>query len=134
MARTTQTRLTCQRTSGPKTIMTDLNKLRIVADNLVTNAIRSAPMGFVQVEISQEGPGRVLLKVTDNGNGISVVEARQMFRVMHHVSGSNFPGLRLGLLASRYLVHLMGGEVTFESVVGKGASFEVVLPDLSAPH
>lgn len=134
LARTTQTRLTCQRSSGPATITTDLKKLSAIADNLVSNAIRSAPMGSVQVEVSGDGEEGILLKVTDNGNGISVVEARQMFRVMHHFSASHFPGLRLGLLATRYLTHLLGGEITFESEVGKGASFEVVLPNLSARH
>ena len=43
-------------------------------------------------------------------------------------------GLRLGLLATRYVTHLLGGEITFESEVGKGASFEVALPNLSASH
>ncbi len=88
LARTTQTRLTCRRTSGPATITTDLSKLNLIADNLVSNAIRSAKMGLVQVEVSGDGAEGILLKVTDNGNGISVVEARQMFRVMHHASGS----------------------------------------------
>jgi len=134
LARTTQTRLTCNRTRGPTTITTDLKKLNLIADNLVSNAIRSAPMGFVQVEVSGDGAEGILLKVTDNGHGISVVEARQMFRVMHHVSASHYPGLRLGLLATRYVTHLLGGEITFESEVGKGASFEVALPNLSASH
>ena len=134
VAKTTQTRLTCQRTSGPATITTDLQKLNLIADNLVSNAIRSAPMGFVQVEVSGDGVDGILLKVTDNGDGISVVEARQMFRVMHHVSASHFPGLRLGLLATRYLTHLLGGEIKFESELGKGASFEVALPNHSARH
>lgn len=134
LARATQTGLTCQRTSGPTTITTDLKKLNAIADNLVTNAIRAAQTGAVQVEVSGEGAEGVLLKVTDNGNGISVVEARQMFCVMHHASASPFPGLRLGLLATRHLAHLLGGEITFESEVGKGASFGVTLPNLSARH
>lgn len=134
LARTTQTRLACQRASGPATIATDLKKLNDIADNLVSNAIRSAQVGLVQVEVSGDGEEGILLKVTDNGNGISVVEARQMFRVMHHASGSHFSGLKLGLLATRYLTHLLGGEITFESEVGKGASFEVALPNLSARH
>lgn len=134
LARTTQTRLTCQKTSGPATITTDLKKLNAIADNLVSNAIRAAHTGEVQVEVSGNGAEGILLKVSDNGNGISVVEARQMFRVMHHVSSSHFPGLRLGLLATRHLTHLLGGEITFESEVGKGASFGVTLPSLSARH
>ena len=131
LAKTMRTRLTCQRSSGPAAIITDLKQLNVIADNLVANAIRSAKMGVVQVEISGDGPEGVLLKVMDNGNGISVAEARQMFHVMHHVSGASFPGLRLGLLASRHLAHLLGGEITFESEVGKGASFKVALPGVS---
>lgn len=132
VAKTTQTRLAFQRTSGPAAITTDLQKLNLIADNLVSNAIRPAQLGVVQVEVSGDGAEGVLLKVTDNGHGISLVEARQMFRVMHHASVSHFPGLRLGLLATRHLTHLVGGEITFESEVGKGASFGVTLPNLSA--
>lgn len=132
LARTTRTRLICKRTNGPAAITTDPRILNIIADHLVSNAIGSAKLGLVQVEVSEEGAERILLKVTDDGNGISLVEARQIFRVMHHVSGSHSPGLKLGLLTARYLTHLLGGEITFESEVGKGAAFSVVFPRLSA--
>ncbi len=128
LAKAGQTRLVCQQTSGPATITTDLHMLNLIADNLVSNALHSARAGQVQVEISEEGPERLLLKVADDGNGLSLVEARQMFRVMHHVSGANFQGLKLGLLASRYLTHLLGGEITFHSEAGQGTSFVVALP------
>ncbi|OYW29340.1 MAG: hypothetical protein B7Z47_04920 [Chthoniobacter sp. 12-60-6] len=131
LAKAAQTRLIFKQTGGPATITTDLNKLNMIADNLVGNAIHSARSGLVQVEISDDGPGRFLLKVVDDGVGLSLTEARHIFRVMHHVSGSHFPGLKLGLLASRYLTHVLGGEITFESEVGHGASFILALPKLS---
>jgi signal transduction histidine kinase len=133
LARTERTRLTCQQIDGPKTITTDVETLNLIADHLVSNAMHSAKAGSVQVEVSAEGPERMLLKVTDNGNGISLVEARQIFRVMHHVSGFECAGLKLGLLTSRYLTHLLGGEITFESEVGQGASFKVSLPVITEP-
>lgn len=132
LARTTRTQLVCKQAGGPARITTDLSKLNSIADTLVSNAIRSAKTGIVEVEISQEGPERILLTVTDNGNGIGLEEARQIFRVLHHVGGSHFSGLKLGLLASRYLTHLLGGEITFESEAGEGASFRVALPILPA--
>ncbi|MDI1313618.1 HAMP domain-containing sensor histidine kinase [Prosthecobacter sp.] len=131
LAGTTRTRLICRKADGLTAITTDLNKLNLIADNLVSNAIQAAKAGMVQVEVSDDGPERLLLKVTDDGNGIGLVEARQIFRVMHHVSGSHFTGLKLGLLASRYVTHLLGGEIKFESEVGKGACFRGVLPNFS---
>lgn len=134
LAGAARTHLACRQTSGPAAILTDLNTLNLIADHLVSNAIRSAKTGLVHVEISEEGPERILLTITDNGAGISLTDARQIFRVMHRVPGSHFPGLNLGLLASRHLTHLLGGEITFESEVGKGAAFQVALPRLAAKH
>jgi signal transduction histidine kinase len=131
-ARTSRIELVCKQTDGPAVITTDLNKLNLIADNLVCNAIRSASTTQVQVLVSAQGPERIRLTVTDDGNGISLPEAQQMFRVIHHVAGCNSAGLKLGLLASRHLAHLLGGELTFESEVGKGASFTVALPHLAA--
>jgi len=132
LAGAARTQLACKQTHGPAVIITDPGTLNLIADNLVSNAIRSAKRGLVQVEVSEDGPERILLTVTDNGDGISLVEARQIFRVMHHVSGSHSSGLKLGLLASRYLTHLLGGEITFESEAGKGTTFKVALPRLTA--
>ncbi|WP_395751014.1 sensor histidine kinase [Prosthecobacter sp.] len=128
LARTASTRLTCRQTSGPSQIITDAGKLSLIADNLVTNAVHAAKGGLVQVEMSEGGTGRMLLTVTDNGHGIRLTEARHLFRVIHHVEGSKFSGLKLGLLASRHLAHLLGGELTFESEEGRGATFQVSFP------
>ncbi|MDB6004529.1 MAG: hypothetical protein JWR15_1516, partial [Prosthecobacter sp.] len=69
LAKSTQTRLMFKQTGGPTAITTDLNKLKMIADNLVGNAIHSAHSGLVQVEVSADGPERILLKVVDDGNG-----------------------------------------------------------------
>ncbi len=130
LARTSRTQVTCRQSSGPAMVLADPGKLSVIADNLLSNAIHAAKSGLVQVEVSEAGPERMLLTVTDNGHGIRLAEARQMFRVIHHLEGSTFSGLRLGLLASRHLAHLMGGEITFESEEGSGATFQLSLPRL----
>lgn len=134
LAEAARTQLVCEQIRGPAVWITDPSILNLIADNLVSNAIRSAKRGLVHVEVSEDGPERILLTVTDNGDGISLVEARQIFRVMHHASGSHASGLKLGLLASRYLTHLLGGEITFESEAGKGSSFRVTFPNRAAGH
>lgn len=130
-ARANSIQVVCRKISGPEVITTDVKKLNAIADNLVSNAIRYAKARKVQVEISEAEAGGLLLKVTDNGNGISLAEARQIFRVMHHVAGSDMPEFKLGLLATRHVTHLLGGEISFESEVGRGTVFTVVLPDHS---
>ena len=128
IAKATKTRLLCTQTSGPATITTAVNMLNLIADNLVGNALNSAKFGLVQIEISAGDPGLILLKVADDGTGISPADARQMFRVIHHVHGSHSHGLKLGLLASRHLAHLLGGDITFQSEAGHGTSFVVSIP------
>lgn len=130
LARAAQTRLICQMATDcePATLITDLAKLSLIADHLIGNAIHAAHSGWVRIEIAADGPERILLKVADSGKGISLEEARQMFRVIHHAPGATFQGLRLGLLASRHLAHLLGGDITFQSEHGQGAAFTLSLP------
>jgi signal transduction histidine kinase len=70
--------------------------------------------------------------VTDSGIGLKPSDARQIFHEFHPEDLSSQSGLHLGLIFTRHLAHLLGGEITFRSTLGEGSCFEVNLPRVSS--
>ena len=109
-------------------IISDPNKLRKIAAHLVSNAIQFTASGFVHVETAAADGDRWIFRVSDSGGGIDPIDRRQIFDVFHRKGEGARSGLGLGLIFTRHLAHLLGGEVTFQSTFGKGSFFEVNLP------
>jgi PAS domain S-box-containing protein len=112
------------------------DRLRQVLVNLVGNAVKFTPEGFVELEIvpADDGDGRdrVAFKVTDSGTGIPADAIEHLFEAFHQVDASSSrDGAGLGLAISDRLVRLMGGgaiEVTTLEGHGSTFSFELPLP------
>jgi signal transduction histidine kinase len=115
-------------------IETDIDVVRQILDNLLSNAVRYTPAGG-RVRVAAEvrparrktGPLRfICLSVSDTGPGIED-EARvfeETFRVERHRVQ---PGFRLAI--SRRLARLLGGDLTLETQPGQGSTFTLWLPD-----
>jgi signal transduction histidine kinase len=108
----------------------DLEKMEIVASNLLSNAFKfTPPGGRVTVRRAEAEEGRVAFEVEDTGPGIPKEELERIFDRFHQVEGdSAHGGTGLGLALSRELARLHGGEVTVRSEAGKGSTFRVELP------
>jgi signal transduction histidine kinase/ActR/RegA family two-component response regulator len=107
-------------------VVNDAPKLRRAIDNLMSNAMKFAKGGRIDLSASRRGD-EVVITVGDTGCGIS---ADRMAGILHsfgsHESETaskydEYPGL--GLALSQRLCHLMGGELSVESEVGRGARF-----------
>ncbi len=118
--------------------------LQQVLLNLVSNAIKFAPGGWVCLRISAEPavPGdparslRLRFEVADNGIGIGAEHLAKIFSPFYQVaSASNraHGGVGLGLSIASGLVRAMGGEIRVESEVGRGTRFWFELPLLATP-
>jgi len=85
-------------------------------------------MDGAQMRAGGDGPGRgVALSVTDTGGGIPAVDLPLLFDPFFTTKEPG-KGTGLGLSVSRTIVEGAGGEISAESVEGKGATFLVVLP------
>lgn len=112
-------------------ILADREKIRVVLDNLISNAVKfTPPGGQVQVALSPQG-GQVEIAVTDTGIGIPPEELDRIFDRFYQVEDHmtrRHGGMGLGLSIVRGLVKLHGGHVLAESVPGRGSRFLVYLP------
>ena len=119
------------------TAHTDPTRLRQVLLNLLTNAIKyNRPGGEVVVEARLDGPpGRVVLRVRDNGRGMSADQLAHLFEPFNRlgVDVEGISGSGIGLTIAKSLVEGMQGRISATSRPGHGTVFEVDLPARSAP-
>ncbi len=111
-------------------VYTDPGKLKVVMMNLVNNAIKFTPQGRVTVR-GQPCNGGVEISVTDTGVGIAPESQTVIFEAFRQ--GDSLPELRvggvgIGLHLAKRLVEFLGGTISVESEVGRGATFRVWLP------
>lgn len=109
----------------------DVDRVRQVVCNLLTNAIKFTPEGGrVEVRLLRRSE-HVAVIVADTGKGIDVEFLPHVFDRFRQGQGGGArrQGLGLGLAIVRHLVELHGGRVVAESEgAGKGTTFTVTLP------
>ena len=120
----------------PLYVMGDQERLQQVVWNLATNAVKfSSRGGSVRVSLERAGDA-TLLRVCDDGVGISAEFLPHVFdRFLQASSGTTrtHGGLGLGLTIVRHIVEAHGGSVIAESEgLERGACFSVLLPCASA--
>lgn len=100
-------------------------------NNLLSNAVKySAKEPVIDIE-GIKGDNNVIIKVSDNGIGISRTEQKHIFDKFYRSPSGNihkFKGLGLGLYYVRRIAEAHGGEVRVNSRPGKGSTFTINIP------
>ncbi len=127
---------------APPAIWTDSRKLRQILTNLISNAIKFSDRGQIVTSARQKiepGAGAdekwIEFEVADSGVGIPPEEWEKIFERFHQLDSSGtrrFEGVGLGLYIVKSFSELLGGRVSVRSEVGKGSTFTVRLPMLTA--
>ncbi len=119
----------------PPVFVGDRVKLNQILINLLGNAIKFTEQGYVKVnadfEKKDELSGFLKVSVSDTGIGISEDKLDRVFEsfIQSHSSiGRKFGGTGLGLTITKRLVELQHGEISVESVEGKGSEFIFSVP------
>lgn len=117
---------------GDPVAIGDPDGLEHVLENLVDNAIKYGRKegGEIRV-VARGGERRVTLAVEDDGPGIEASHLPRLFERLYRVDAGRsreIGGAGLGLSIVKHLVEGMDGDVSVESVVGKGTRFAVELP------
>jgi len=134
------TALLVQEKQGELTLKLNATRYKVDADevhfsniifNLLDNAIKyskEAP----RIEIStQNSTGKLLIKVKDNGIGISRETLAHVFEKFYRAHTGNLhdvKGFGLGLSYVKAVAEAHGGSVKAESTLGKGSTFSIVIP------
>ena len=113
---------------GGSVCLGDAFRIRQIIDNLLSNALKYTFVGEVRVTAGVRN-GRLLLRVSDTGQGMTPEESRRVFDAFTRLEGAQgIEGVGLGLSITRELVTLLGGNVSLKSVKGQGTTFFVTIP------
>ena len=112
---------------GPVTV--DETGIKRCLMNLVGNALDACGTESGRVRVSTgwvEEKDRFVIRVQDNGCGISDEDSRKLFQVFFSTKGSK--GTGLGLPVTQKIITEHGGRIDVETGIGKGTTFVMTLP------
>ncbi|MDH3447052.1 MAG: ATP-binding protein [Gammaproteobacteria bacterium] len=119
----------------PRRLVGDKLRLKQILLNLIGNAIKFTDQGRVVIRVVLEDQRQdrvdIEISVEDSGIGISEDDQQNLFQAFSQVVSSDtrrFAGTGLGLVISKNLATLMGGDIEMHSEKGKGSRFVLRLP------
>lgn len=101
-----------------------------ILTNLIENAIKySGNSVAIKITASSITDG-CHIAVEDNGNGISSADSSKIFNRFYRgkASATDIPGMGLGLAYVKLLIEAHGGNISVESRVGVGSTFNMIIP------
>lgn len=116
-------------TSQPVHCVTDSDLSMQVWTNLLDNAVKySSDSVHLMIDIQEEND-TARVTIADNGIGMSEEDQRHIFEQFYQVEHSHVQeGNGLGLAIVKTIVDQLGGSISVESEIGKGSTFQVILP------
>lgn len=120
----------------PETFVSDPNRLKQILLNIIGNAVKFTQKGGVHVNVSLRPQGlgyppHVVFSVMDTGPGIDSQQQQRLFQAFSQADASisrSFGGTGLGLILSRRLAELLGGNVELVySKPGFGSTFRIAI-------
>lgn len=112
-------------------INTDQKLVRLVLDNLISNAIKYSPSGGT-ISVSLELPKKeIKISISDKGIGISKEEQSKIFNRFYRSSNPKInciTGSGLGLAICKEIITTLNGKIEVKSELNKGSTFGFTLP------
>ncbi|MEZ4971551.1 MAG: HAMP domain-containing sensor histidine kinase [Flavobacteriaceae bacterium] len=112
-------------------ICTDIEILKTVLRNMVSNAIKFTRVGGKVSIKAKKVQGKVEIAISDNGIGISKRNADKLFNIETNkwtFGTSNEKGSGLGLPLCKEFMEKLGGNICVKSIEGEGSEFKLILP------
>jgi len=119
---------------GNHSFYSDPKRLRILFNNLISNAFRyhdvSKATPYIRVEVKMKN-NRALVKVSDNGKGIHPDHVNKIFDMFYRATEDS-RGSGLGLYIVKETIEKLQGDISVHSLPRKGTTFTLVIPNLQS--
>ena len=125
--------LRIEATALPPQSKCDPNLTRLALGNLTDNAVKHTPPGSTVILRGGRDTQGVWLEVEDNGGGLYPEDLARIFDPGYR-RNPQVPGTGYGLTLAREMIEIQGGNLTAESVVGRGTRFRIRLPQELLPR
>ena len=119
----------------PRALIGDEARVRQILLNLLNNAIKYTPTGFVSFVVRGTAIDAdhvtLTIDIADSGRGIKEEDIERLFddfTQLDLVKNKRIEGTGLGLAITQSLVQAMGGDISVKSKYGEGSTFTVTLP------
>ncbi len=111
-------------------VHTDTRRLKVVLNNLLSNALRYLDSGkeqsYVKI-IGEYKKGNIILTFEDNGIGIQEEHLHKVFEMFYRATSQN-TGSGLGLYIVKDAIDKLDGIIKIDSVFGKGTTIQILIP------
>jgi len=116
----------------PTDFIADLTRVRIVLNNIISNAIKyrrflTSQPSYVEIRVRVDDQA-VHIEVEDNGEGISKEQLPRIFEMFYRASNHN-EGSGLGLYIVKDVLQKLEGHIYIDSTLGQGTSVKIMIPN-----
>ncbi|CAA0084298.1 Sensor protein TorS [BD1-7 clade bacterium] len=117
----------------PPYLFGDLQKLRQIIFNLLSNSIKFTDEGYVCLRLKSQPMGRqkclLLVEIEDTGVGMDEMTRKQIFQPFYQgATPKQSLGTGLGLSICQNMIEIMGGDIGADSLPGRGSCFYLSVP------
>jgi len=112
-------------------VQADRTRLRQVLLNLLSNAVKyNSENGQIIITCDTSDKNLIRISVTDTGKGLTPEQQNHLFKAFERLGeeASNTEGTGIGLVITKSIVELMGGNIGFDSQIDVGSTFWIELP------
>ena len=116
---------------GSTEIISDKSRINTVLRNVIGNAIKYSKASIdsprINVTIKRSNKNEVLIRIEDNGEGISKEKLEKVFDMFYRGTSTG-QGTGLGLYICREILNKLGGNIIIHSLMGIGTTIELTIP------
>ena len=112
-------------------IKADSTRIKQILLNILSNAIKyNKKNGLIIVDYEKTSNNMIRISIEDNGIGIAEKNQVDLFTPFSRFShqSSDIEGTGIGLTVAKSLITLMNGQIDFQSIIGKGSTFWIDIP------